>query len=320
MKAFFRKLKAVIERFQIRFQILFFKKIINGRHAWAVFDANKIPGFGLNLQRTYFPIYYGENQVKDTFSKEVKAIFINLFDVDFFKKFEPLILKELSQIVEIPKNEVNPLLPYLDNYFFGVLDAAVLSAILQTYQPKKLIEIGSGISTRYMHHFKKKYQLSTHLTCVDPNPRVNINQVADHILTLTLEEAMHSHKLSLKSGDILFMDGSHYVFQGNDTLTFFFKLLPSLPSGVIIHIHDIYLPDDYEEQVSCQLWSEQYLLAAMMLNGLTDYQVIYPTYYQSKHSSALIKVLGELNDTLSGLHFEKMKNHLNGYSFWMIKK
>lgn len=302
----------------LKTQLVLFKKIIKSKNAWVIFDKSYIPGFGTNLLRTYFPIYNAKNNIGSfsTSVMEKMEIFIqrnqrHIFEID--------IIKEIPQLLNLQKDEINVILPYLDNYFFGVFDASVLSAMMQHFKPKQLIEIGSGISTRYINFFKQKYNLKTNVICIDPFPRVDIKEVADLIFNMPLEKALEENLFQLSKGDFLFMDGSHYVFQGNDTLAFFFKLLPSLPSGVVIHIHDIYLPYDYEESVSPQLWTEQYILAAMILNDLKDFSILYPAYYEACNNQKIKNELKKVDEILVVRNFQKRTSHNKGFSFWMQK-
>ncbi|RZK39280.1 MAG: class I SAM-dependent methyltransferase [Pedobacter sp.] len=318
MKNIFKILRSIYHKLLFCLQNYLFKKITNSRNAWTIFDKSNIPGFGTNLLRTYFPIYATEN-VKQSFSNELIATLENVINNKKHLEYDTQVIDEIYQLLKLSKNEKDCLMPYLDNHFFGVFDAAILGTLMKIHQPSQIIEIGSGISTRYMHLFKEKFNLPTKIICVDPFPRVEIEQVADQIYNLPLELAIKENTIQLAPGDFLFMDGSHYVFQGNDTLTFFFNLLPSLPAGVIIHIHDIYLPYDYDSNVSQQLWGEQYILAAMLMNGLKNMEILYPAYYVSCNNQKIRETLQDVSVRLSEKKITQRKSHHQGYSFWIKK-
>ena len=309
------------QRMLFAIQIWLFKKITQSSNAWLVFDKAGLPGFGTKLLRLYFPVYYAEDSHRDSFSLIVKQKISNLLSAHTTPDpFEEKIITAITGVLRFPIKEQDLGTPYLDNHYFGVFDAAVLSVMMETFKPGKILEIGSGLSTRYMKSFRDQLDLQTELICIDPAPRVEIRSSIDKLILKPLEEAIDEGSFALEKGDFVFMDGSHYIFQGNDTLTFFFKLLPSLPSGVIIHIHDIYLPFDYPQNVAQQLWTEQYILAAMIESGLTNYQVLYPAYYKSKTSPKIAAALAKVNDQLTDQNFEIIKTHDAGFSFWMIKK
>lgn len=95
-------------------------------------------------------------------------------------------------------------MPYLDNYYFGIMDAAVLYAIMQNHNPQNIVEMGSGISTRYMRYFKDQLGLNTKITCIDPMPRVDIKNVADTVITQPLENVISNDIFNLKAAISLF--------------------------------------------------------------------------------------------------------------------
>lgn len=64
---------------------------------------------------------------------------------------------------------------------------------------------------------------------------------------------------------MLFLDGSHRVFTGSDATVFFLDILPALAPGVLVGVHDVYLPRDYPAEIAGRHYSEQYLLAALLL-------------------------------------------------------
>ena len=313
-----KAIKSAVKTAIFKLEYLLFVKIVKGRNAWRLFDKAGIEGFGVNLIRLYFPVYYDNKKRRDSFSAPVKTQFTGLLIATKDKyQLNAAIASNVEQILRLPIQEEDPTLPYLDNYYFGVFDAAVLGAIMQTFKPAKIVEIGSGISTRYMKLYKDRFALDTKISCIDPYPRAEIDNVADLIIRQPFENIINDSSLTLQSADILFLDGSHYVFQGNDTLLFFFNFLPSVPKGVIIHIHDIYLPFDYPENVSRQLWTEQYILAALMLGGFNGFEVVYPAYYMSQNDAVVINTLKQANAKLKDKNFNLNIDHTAGFSFWM---
>ena len=90
----------------------------------------------------------------------------------------------------------------------------------------------------------------------------------------------------LEKGDILFIDSSHVVRAQNDCVFEYTELLPRLPSGVVVHIHDIFSPYDYPEEwlnETFRLWGEQYLVEAMLANG-SDWRILAALNWLSKDS------------------------------------
>ena len=109
--------------------------------------------------------------------------------------------------------------------------------------------------------------LQTHITSIDPAPRAEIDAICDLVIRAPLEQASLEVFDGLAPGDVVFMDGSHRVFMNNDVAAFFLEDLPNLPAGVLVGIHDIYLPFDYPADIADRYYSEQYMLAAYLLGG-----------------------------------------------------
>jgi hypothetical protein len=74
---------------------------------------------------------------------------------------------------------------------------------------------------------------------------------------------------SLSSGDLLFIDSSHAVKVGSDVIRIYVEIIPNLPPGITIHIHDVYLPYLYPRDVFSMpyWWQETALLAALLVNN-----------------------------------------------------
>ena len=158
-----------------------------------------------------------------------------------------------------------PNAPYWNNTWFSRLDAGALINFIAWKQPRRYIEIGSGHSTRFVRHTIDAQRLTLHVTSVDPQPRQEINQLCDRIIRSPLETCDLSLFDELAAGDILFFDGSHRVFTNSDVTVFFFEVLPRLKPGVIVHIHDIFIPHDYPPDWNRRFYSEQYLLASILM-------------------------------------------------------
>ncbi len=110
-------------------------------------------------------------------------------------------------------------------------------------------------------------------------PRREIDAICDRTLRAPLEGCDLTLFEELRAGDIVFFDGSHRSFANSDVTVFFFEVMPRLAPGVIVQIHDIFIPDDYRPRGNCRLYNEQYLLAAMLLCGAPPFRVTAPVMY-----------------------------------------
>ena len=71
---------------------------------------------------------------------------------------------------------------------------------------------------------------------------------------------------SLEKDDILFVDSSHVSKVGSDTHYLFFEVMPTLSSGVLVDVHDIFWPFEYPADWirEGRAWNEAYLLRAFL--------------------------------------------------------
>jgi hypothetical protein len=166
------------------------------------------------------------------------------------------------------------------NDYFSSPDTEVLYALVRHFQPPRIIEIGSGNSTRVTRQAIKDGNLATRLISVDPYPRLEVARICDENFREPVESGGASSKLNqLQSGDFLFIDSSHEIRTGNDVVYLFLNVLPTLPPGVVVHIHDIFLPYDYPAQWAAERqWNEQYLVQAMLMDS-ANWAVIWPGHF-----------------------------------------
>jgi predicted O-methyltransferase YrrM len=157
--------------------------------------------------------------------------------------------------------------PSRENRFFSGLDALALYALLRLKRPRRYIEIGSGHSTRFAARAIRDADSQTRIVSMDPQPRAEMDALADEIIRAPLETADQTVFHALQEGDFLFFDGSHYALQNSDVVTFFLEILPDLPPGVLVHVHDIRLPYDYPPKLCRHWYGEQYILAMYLLSA-----------------------------------------------------
>ena len=168
----------------------------------------------------------------------------------------------------------DPTLPYWRNAFFSGLDALALMTMIKTCAPKRYIEVGSGNSTKFVRYAASIFDTHTHILSIDPKPRAEIDKLCNEIIRKGAEDVDPAVYDQLAPGDILFIDNSHRVLQNSDATVFFLEVLPRIKPGVIIHLHDIFLPYDYPPRWKRRLYSEQYALGAYLLGADDRIQVL----------------------------------------------
>jgi predicted O-methyltransferase YrrM len=158
---------------------------------------------------------------------------------------------------------------------YGYIEAQALHAVLRHYKPKRVLEIGSGVSTWCILHAlglnEQEGAGDFHVTSVEPYPSDKLKSldrielIAKPVQRVSFDEAF----AQLGANDLLFIDSSHAVKPGSDVNYLILEVLPRLAPGVIVHFHDIYLPYDYPRFVlkSFFHWMETSLLRAFLVNN-----------------------------------------------------
>jgi predicted O-methyltransferase YrrM len=171
---------------------------------------------------------------------------------------------------------------YLENGAFGSVDAELLYGILRRFRPRKVIEVGCGFSTRCaamaLLANERESGVRAELTTVDPYaPDVaSIAGVTRH-LPERVEKVSLAELTDLDDGDVLFIDSPHVVTAGGAVQRLFLEVLPRLRPGVLVHVHDIFLPAEYPRSWLVEerrFYNEQYLLAAFLMFN-TRFRVLW---------------------------------------------
>ena len=224
---------------------------------------------------------------------------------------EALKFKEQFWIIKDSSIEKDPIKPAWNNGFLPGLDIIAIYAILANYKPSKYIEIGSGNSTKVAYKAKKELDLTTKIISIDPMPRAEIDSLADEVHRKPFENLDFDIVDMLDENDILFVDNSHRILPNSDSMVFYMEILPRLKKGVIVHIHDIYLPYDYPQFMCDRAYSEQYGLAIYLLANPEKYKTIFPNYFVSEDKE-LSSILSPIWENTSMKDVER-----HGGSYWI---
>ena len=179
---------------------------------------------------------------------------------------------------------------YIGNPSYGPGDAEFLYQIIRSIKPRKIIEIGSGYSTKIarialIKNHSESGQRATH-TCIEPYEMGWLEKVDGiQVIRERVETCGLDWAKELSAGDLLFVDSSHMIRPQGDVLKEYLEIFPLLASGVYIHIHDIFTPKDYPHQWIVNdvlFWNEQYLLEALLSNT-ERYEVVGAVNYLKHH-------------------------------------
>lgn len=186
-------------------------------------------------------------------------------------------LPDLRKIPRLPGTDQET--PIWHNLYLPGLDGMLLYTMVRKLNPKTYLEIGSGVSTKFVRLAIRDGSLRTRIVSIDPKPRAAIDRLADETIRRPLDSVDYSQWVnSLVPDDIVFVDCSHRSFPNSDVTVFFNEMLPALPAGVIYGIHDIFLPFDYPADFAGRFYNEQYLLSCYLLGGHAGDELLFPGF------------------------------------------
>ena len=201
---------------------------------------------------------------------------------------------------------------YVNNTLFGGVDALVAYCMVRHFKPRTIIEVGSGFSSLVLGQAAERNKRAG-LICIEPFPREFLREGFPGLRSL-IEKKVQDIELEffsqLESDDILFIDSSHTVKIGSDVNYLFLEILPRLRPGVIVHVHDIFLPFEYRRDWvldELRFWSEQYLLQAF-LQFNSEFEVLMANSYLNHYHKVDLKAAFPALDAWEG------------GSFWMRRK
>ncbi len=186
---------------------------------------------------------------------------------------------------------------YLDNHAFVSVDAEILYCMIRHLRPRRIYEIGAGMSTYLSAQAVLRNEQDgcppCDLVAIEPYPNPTLKDGFPGLSRLVPKEVQDvplSEFQKLNENDILFIDSSHVLRIGNDVQYEYLELLPRLNRGVVIHVHDIFMPAEYPKEWVIgkrRFWTEQYLLQAFLAFN-SSFEVLWAgSYMHLKHPERL---------------------------------
>ncbi len=212
--------------------------------------------------------------------------------------------------------ELGKLPPFKAPFLSG--DAEYLYNMIRLFKPSKMVEIGSGQSTRIAslairQNCREDKSYRCDHTCIEPFEAKWLESMGVTVIRECVENVDRDLFTALKANDILFIDSSHMIRPQGDVVTEYIEILPLLQRGVLVHIHDIFTPKDYLDEwitLNVFFWNEQYLLEAFLTMN-NQFRIIGALNYLKHHYA----------DELcrkSPLLARELKNREPG-SFWLMR-
>jgi predicted O-methyltransferase YrrM len=203
------------------------------------------------------------------------------------------------------------------NDTFGFTSAAVAHAMVRRFKPRRIIEVGSGYSTHVLTGAlaanAAALDSEPRLTSIEPYPGEVLNTEIPFLHRRIRERVERVDRAlfdELSANDLLFIDSSHVIRYGGDVLHLYLEVLPALNPGVVVHIHDIHLPQPYPRVYFDQqryVWNEQQLLQAFLCHN-SQFEILLPCWMIHLERDDLFQAAFEAYDPA---------RHRPGSSFWM---
>lgn len=219
-----------------------------------------------------------------------------------------------------PEHSDDPRTYHASNGAFGFTSAAVAHTVLRRVRPGRVVEVGSGYSTHVLSGALVRNAAdggrSGEIVSIEPYPATILDCDIPH-LARRIERRVETVELdvfdALDDGDVLFIDSSHIIRYGGDVLFLYLEILPRLRPGVVVHIHDIHLPEAYPRvyyDESRYVWNEQCLLQAFLV-GNRDFEVWLPCWWLHRDRPAAFE---------AAFPAYRPGDHRPGSSFWMRRR
>jgi hypothetical protein len=207
---------------------------------------------------------------------------------------------------------------YLNNNCFSYGCASSLHCIIREYKPRRIIEVGSGNSSKIIREAIKINKLENGIKVdykiIDPYSSLNQKDFSPE--TTIIKEKVENVKLdvfkSLEENDMLFIDSSHVCKIGSDVNYEILEILPNLNKGVIIHFHDISLPYEYNKIYATNpafrmFWTEAYLLQAFLAHN-SNFEILLPMTYLQRENE---------EEYREAFPFSNKTQNFSSGSFWI---
>lgn len=245
-----------------------------------------------------FPVtrhYYDPFFSPKDFSQNKKRI---LPGIDLNLSVQLPLLKELTyskELKELKINKLDPSIFFWENGSFESGDAEIWYNLIRNKKPKIIIEIGSGYSTLLAIEAIKKNMddddmyFCEHI-CIEPYEFNWLEGKNIKVIREKVEDVDINIFHNLNANDFLFIDSSHMIKRDGDVLHEYLQILPILNKGVIVHVHDIFTPNDYPYDWATKylrFWNEQYLFEAFLTGNYEWSTLLSLNYLQHNHFNEL---------------------------------
>lgn len=157
---------------------------------------------------------------------------------------------------------------------YGAIESQVLWCFMRSQRPNRVVEVGSGVTTAIMARASALNEEEgfgrSFIVAVDPFASERVRRLdRAEVLAEYCQVISDSVFDSLSAHDLLFIDSTHVVKTGSEVLRVYLEVIPRLRPGVIVCIHDIYLPYLFRRDFLSDYfdWQESSLVLALLTHN-----------------------------------------------------
>lgn len=208
--------------------------------------------------------------------------------LDLFRK-----LSGHAARLHFPERRTAPKRYFRRNESFGAGDALILASLMLEYRPKRIVEIGSGMSSLVMMDVNDEFfDGGVALDFIEPYPKVLLNALPPDDPYLPRLQQKRSQDVplelfaSLEAGDMLFIDSSHVMKTASDVEDQWRRIIPALKPGVLIHIHDMFDGFEYPPEWIVEdnrSWNEIYLVRNVLTYSQQFRVLFFNDFFYFRH-------------------------------------
>jgi len=270
------------------------KIVRSGEYSSETFRRFEQRGVHVTPVHFYSPLPDTSRLADEIWKRESELVGIDMNDegqLHLLSEVFPQFRAEYEALPTSPKED-DPFQFYLGNAMFDGTDALVYYCMLRHLQPRRVIEVGSGHSTRLAAQ-AARVNGATELVCVEPYPHETLQRGfpgLTSVIASPVEEVSLDVFGALDGGDVLFIDSSHVVRVGGDVTYLYLEVLPRLKPGVVVHVHDVFFPREYPRAWTMdelRFWNEQYLLQTFLAFNSEFSVLLANSYLAARHREAM---------------------------------
>jgi hypothetical protein len=157
---------------------------------------------------------------------------------------------------------------------YGLLEGQVLHCFIRACRPARICEIAGGVSTAVMARATAMNAAEgggqPRITTIEPYAWDGIRALEGvEVVAEQMQLVDGAVFASLQAGDLLFIDSTHVLKTGSELHRLYLEIVPALPAGVVVHVHDVTLPYLYQRTFGRDFfdWQETALVLALLTHN-----------------------------------------------------